>query len=65
MNVAQFVKWLERLPQHLEVCVVENSSHVVDGAFGYEDVISISSVCFDDPQMQARVTEMSVTLGIE
>jgi len=65
MNVAQFIKWLEKQPQHLEVSVIENSTQTEDGAFGEEEVCVTEAVCFDDPQMQSRQTKMSLILGVE
>jgi len=65
MNVAQFIKWLEKQPQHLEVSVIENSTQTEDGAFGDEEVSVTEAVCFCDPQMQSRQTSMSLILGVE
>lgn len=65
MNVATFIKWLEKQPQHLEVSVIENSVQTEDGAFGSEEVSVTEAVCFCDPQMQSRQTAMSLILGVE
>lgn len=65
MNVAQFIKWLEKQPQYLEVSVIENSIQIEDGAFGSEEVSVTEAVCFDDPQMQSRQTTISLILGVE
>lgn len=65
MNVAQFIKWLEKQPQHLEVCVVEVSTDDMSGAFGDESTTTANSVCFDDPQLQSRVTDYVLVLGVE
>lgn len=65
MNVATFIKWLEKQPQHLEVSVIENTTQTEDGAFGAEEVSVTEAVCFCDPQMQSRQTPMSLILGVE
>ena len=65
MNVAQFIKWLEKVPQHLEVSVIQNSTETEDGVFGGEEVSITEAVCFCDPQMQSRQTSMSLILGVE
>ena len=65
MNVATFIKWLEKQPQHLEVSVIENCTKVEDGAFGSEETWVSEAVCFDDPHMQSRQTTMSLILGVE
>lgn len=65
MNVAQFIKWLEKQPQHLEVCVVEASTDDMSGAFGDESTTIVDSVCFDDPHMQSRITNYVLVLGVE
>lgn len=65
MNVATFIKWLEKQPQHLEVSVIENSTQTEDGAFGSEEVSITEAVCFCDPQMQSRQTTMSLILGVD
>jgi len=64
MNVATFIKWLEKQPQHLEVSVIENSTQTEDGAFGSEEVSVTEAVCFDDPQMQSQQTKYSLILGV-
>lgn len=65
MNVANFIKWLEKQPQHLEVSVIENSIQTEEGAFGSEEISVTEAVCFDDPHMQSRQTKMSLILGVE
>ena len=64
MNVATFIKWLEKQPQHLEVSVIENSTQTEDGAFGSEEVSVTEAVCFDDPHMQSHRTKFSLILGV-
>jgi hypothetical protein len=64
MNVATFIKWLERQPQHLEVSVIENSTQTEDGAFGSEEISVTEAVCFDDPHMQSTQTKFSLILGV-
>ena len=65
MNVATFIKWLEKQPQDLEVCVVENRASTESGAFGDEEVTLTEAVCFDDPHMQSQQTKFSLILGVE
>ena len=65
MNVAQFIKWLEKQPQHLEVCVIEARTDNLSGAFGDESTTMVDSVCFDDPQLQACITSHVLVLGVE
>lgn len=64
MNVATFIKWLEKQPQHLEVSVIENSTQTEDGTFGSEEVSVTEAVCFDDPRMQSQQTKFSLILGV-
>lgn len=61
MNVATFIKWLEKQPQHLEVSVLEVESGY-DG--GGDEYTRTEAVCFDDPQMQSTQTKMSLILGV-
>ena len=63
MNVAQFIKWLEKQPQHLEVSVLKKQEPDEDTE-GWE-FNSVEAVCFDDPHMQSRQTKMSLILGVE
>lgn len=65
MKVHDFIKWLQTKPQHLEVCVVECRTEAHSGAFGEEDELIAESVCFDDPQMQSRESDLVLVLGIE
>lgn len=65
MKVAEFIKWLETKPQHLEVAIVEASVEIERGAFGEEEVLVIQSVCFDDPQIQSKETKSTLILGVE
>lgn len=62
MNVANFIKWLEKQPQHLEVSVLEVESGY-DG--GGDEYTRTEAVCFDDPHMQSSQTTMSLILGVE
>jgi hypothetical protein len=62
MNVATFIKWLERQPQHLEVSVIEHETGYDGGGDYYERT---EAVCFDDPHMQSHQTTMSLILGVE
>ena len=69
MKVSEFIKWLEKQPQHLEVCVVQ--SYDGSGQFFYDEdgncteQKEVEAVCFDDPHMQSRQTSMSLILGVE
>lgn len=65
MKVSDFIKWLQTKPQHLEVCVVECRTETHSGAFGKEDELIAESVCFDDPQMQSRESDLVLVLGVE
>lgn len=62
MNVANFIKWLEKQPQHLEVSVLEVESGY-DG--GGDEYTRTEAVCFDDPQIQSQQTRFSLILGVE
>lgn len=62
MNVATFIKWLEKQPQHLEVSVLEVDKGYDAGGDYYERA---EFVCFDDPHMQSSRTELSLILGVE
>lgn len=69
MNIANFIKWLEKQPQHLEVSVVQAFDG--SGQFFYDEegncteAQQVEAVCFDDPHMQSRQTTMSLILGVE
>lgn len=63
MNVANFIKWLEKQPQHLEVCVLEKQEPNEDTE-GWE-FNWVESICFDDPILQSRQTAMVLVLGVE
>lgn len=69
MNVATFIKWLEKQPQHLEVSVVQSFGGI--DQFFYDEhgncteTKEVEAVCFDDPHMQSRQTAMSLILGVE
>ena len=65
MKVADFIKWLQTKPQHLEVCVIECRTETHSGAFCTEDEFIAESVCFDDPQLQSRQGEYTLVLGVE
>jgi hypothetical protein len=65
MKVSQFIKWLEKQPQNLEVCVIENRVTEESGAFGVEDVTYTDPVCFDDPSRQSTETKLCLILGVE
>lgn len=62
MNVANFIKWLEKQPQHLEVSVLQVESGYDRGG---DEYTRTEAVCFCDPHMQSRQTSMSLILGIE
>lgn len=62
MNVATFIKWLEKQPQHLEVSVLEVESGYDSGG---DEYTRTEAVCFDDPHVQSRQTTMSLILGVE
>lgn len=62
MIVKDFIKWLEKQPQHLEVSVIEVESGYDGGGDEYRRT---ESVCFCDPRMQSRQTSMSLILGVE
>lgn len=62
MKVSEFIKWLEKQPQHLEVSVLEVEPGY-DG--GGDEYTRTEAVCFDDPQMQSRQTKLSLILGVE
>lgn len=62
MIVADFIKWLEKQPQHLEVSVLEVESGYHGGG---DEYTRTEAVCFDDPHMQSRKTTMSLILGVE
>jgi len=62
MNVAAFIKWLEKQPQDLEVSVIERETGYDGGGDYYERT---KAVCFDDPHMQSTQTELSLILGVE
>lgn len=65
MNVATFIKWLEKQPQHLEVSVIENSTQTEDGVFGSEEISVTEAIFFDDPQVQSSRTQFSLVFGVE
>lgn len=62
MIIKDFIKWLEKQPQHLEVSILEVDKGYDGGGDYYERA---EFVCFDDPQMQASRTELSLKLGVE
>lgn len=62
MNVATFIKWLEKQPQHLEVSVLQVESGYDSGG---DEYTRTEPVCFDDPHMQSSQTTMSLILGVE
>jgi hypothetical protein len=69
MNVREFIKWLDKQDQELEVCVVEYQEY---GDWGYDgenevyvDVTTANAVCFDDPSRQSQTTDYSLILGVE
>jgi len=64
MNVAEFIKWLETKPQHLEVAVLEVSTEYVCGDSGEDVVAFTQAVCFDNPQVQSEETKLTLTLGV-
>jgi len=69
MKVKEFIKWLEKQDQELEVNVVEYGEYH-DWVYGEEgeigiNVISTQAVCFDDPIKQSKTTDYSLTLGVE
>lgn len=72
MKVKDFIKWLEKQDQNLEVCVVEKSTEEdyiwVDGREGevYEacEVSEVYQfVCFDDPATQSKHNGLTLRLG--
>lgn len=63
MKVAQFIKWLEKQDQSLEVCVIQADTEHQDGGTCGE--IFVESVCFDDPTLQSSKTEFCLILGTE
>lgn len=70
MKVKEFIKWLEKQDQELEVNVVEYEEYQ-DWAYNEDEgeiginVPSAQAVCFDDPIKQSRSTEYSLILGVE
>lgn len=69
MKVHEFIKWLEKQDQSLEVCVVqyyESEEWCFDGeGETLRDFENAEAVCFDDPVKQSTTTQFSLTLGIE
>lgn len=69
MKVKDFIKWLEKQNQDLEVSVVEYCEYE-DWCYNGEDEVLTSiattqAVCFDDPPLQSRTTDYSLILGVE
>ena len=62
MKVSEFIKWLEKQTQDLEVYVVESYSGYDNGGDYYEKT---EFVCFDDPAVQSSKTGISLRLGVE
>lgn len=62
MKVSQFIQWLQTQPQDLEVSVLEVEQGY-DG--GGDEYTRTEPVCFDDPHMQSRRTQLSLILGVE
>lgn len=68
MKVRDFIKWLEKQNQELEVSIVEccpNGELVYTESGMSIEVQTAEAVCFDDPHMQSRQTSMSLILGVE
>lgn len=69
MKVHEFISWLEKQDQNLEVCVVEyeeGSDWCYDGQEEvYKEYTTATAVCFDDPDKQSSKTQFSLILGVE
>lgn len=69
MKVSEFIKWLEKQNQDLEVYVVEyeeGADWCYDGVDEvYKEYTTAYSVCFDDPVKQSTTTQFSLILGVE
>ena len=69
MKLKEFIKWLEKQDQELEVNVVEYQE---DGYYRFDGESEVyvesntaNAVCFDDPSRQSQTTDYSLILGVE
>lgn len=65
MKVREFIIWLEKQNQDLEVCVVEYEAFGDYGFDGEVEVETAIATSFDDPANQSTTTQFSLILGIE